>query len=85
MELPSAKDLTLGIIKLKWLRFDRKENKIFCEFCREFHTNSIHPKKSLKMIRVISSFADGSVNFNLTGPAEDQTLKIISSTDKVSS
>ena len=22
--------------KLKWLWFDRKENKIFCEFCREF-------------------------------------------------
>ena len=22
--------------KYKWLRFDEKENKMFCEFCREF-------------------------------------------------
>ena len=32
------------------------------------------------MIRVISSFADRPVNFNPTGPAEDQTQKLISST-----
>ena len=32
------------------------------------------------MIRVISSFADGPVNFNPTGPVEDQTQKLISST-----
>ena len=26
--------------KYKWLRFDGKENKMFCEFCREFsHRN----------------------------------------------
>ena len=32
------------------------------------------------MIRVISSFADGpaAVNFNPTGPVEDQTQKLIS-------
>ena len=28
------------------------------------------------MIRVISSFADGPVNFNPTGPAADQTKKL---------
>ena len=33
------------------------------------------------MIRVISSFADGPVNFHSTGPAEDQIQKLISSTD----
>ena len=33
------------------------------------------------MIRVIRSFADGLVNFNPTGPAGDQTQKLISSTD----
>ena len=32
------------------------------------------------MIRVIS-FADGPVNFQSTGPAEDQIQKLISSTD----
>ena len=32
------------------------------------------------MIRVISSFADGPVNFNPNGPAEDQTQKLISRT-----
>ena len=32
------------------------------------------------MIRVISSFADGPVNFHSTGPAEDQIQKLISST-----
>ena len=32
------------------------------------------------MIRVINSFADGLVNFNPTGPVEDQTQKLISST-----
>ena len=32
------------------------------------------------MIRVISGFADGPVNFNPTGPAEDQTQKLILST-----
>ena len=32
------------------------------------------------MIIVISSSADGPVNFNPTGPAEDQTQKLISST-----
>ena len=33
------------------------------------------------MIRVISSFADGPVNFYSTGPAEDQIQKLISSTE----
>ena len=33
------------------------------------------------MIRVISSFADGPVNFHSTGPPEDQIQKLISSTD----
>ena len=33
------------------------------------------------MIRVISSFGDGPVNFNPTGPAEDQTQKLILSTE----
>ena len=33
------------------------------------------------MIRVISSFADGPVNFHSTGPAEDQIQKLISSTE----
>ena len=34
------------------------------------------------MIRVISSFADGPVNFNPTpGPVEDQTQKLISRTE----
>ena len=37
--------------------------------------------KKFEMIRVIRSFADGLVNFNPTGPAEDQTQKLISSTD----
>ena len=36
------------------------------------------------MIRVISSFADGPVNFHSTGPAEDQIQKLISSTDAAS-
>ena len=35
------------------------------------------------MIRVISSFADGPVNFHSTGPAEDQIQKLISSTEPV--
>ena len=30
---------------------------------------------------VISSFADGLVNLNSTGPSEDQTQKLISSTE----
>ena len=38
-------------------------------------------QKKMKMIRVNSSFADRPVNFNPTGPAEDQTQKLISSTD----
>ena len=38
-------------------------------------------RKKLKMIRVIRSFADGPENFNPTDPAEDQTQKLISSTD----
>ena len=33
------------------------------------------------MIRVISSFAEGPVNFHSTGPAEDQIQKLISSTE----
>ena len=33
------------------------------------------------MIRVISSFADGPVNFHSTGPPEDQIQKLISSTE----
>ena len=37
------------------------------------------------MIRVISSFADGPVNFHSTGPAEDQIQKLISSTGLVNS
>ena len=38
--------------------------------------------KNFKMIRVISSFADGPVNFNPTpGPVEDQTQKLISRTE----
>lgn len=32
------------------------------------------------MITVTSSFADGPVNFNPTGPVEDQAQKLISST-----
>ena len=36
------------------------------------------------MIRVISSFADGPVNFHSTGPAEDQIQKLISSTETAS-
>ena len=35
------------------------------------------------MIRVISSFADGPVNFHSTGPAEDQIQKLISSTEEI--
>jgi len=35
----------------------------------------------MEMIRVTSSFADGPVNFNPTGPVEDQTQKLISSTE----
>ena len=34
----------------------------------------------MEMIRVTSSFADGPVNFNPTGPVEDQTQKLILST-----
>ena len=34
----------------------------------------------MEMIRVTSSFADGPVNFNPTGPVEDQVQKLISST-----
>ena len=34
------------------------------------------------MIRVISSFADGPVNFIPAGPAEDQTQKLILSSAK---
>ena len=34
------------------------------------------------MIRVISSFADGPVNFHSTGPVEDQIQKLISSTEE---
>ena len=37
--------------------------------------------KNFKMIRVISSFADGPVNFNPTGPVADQTQKLISRTE----
>ena len=37
------------------------------------------------MIRVISSFADGPVNFHSTGPPEDQIQKLISSTGAHSS
>ena len=37
-------------------------------------------QKKLKMMRVISSFADGPVNFHSTGPTEDQIQKLISST-----
>ena len=37
--------------------------------------------KKFEMIRVIRSFADGPVNFNPSGPAKDQTQKLISSTD----
>ena len=33
------------------------------------------------MIKVIGGFADGPENFNPTGPGEDQTQKLISSTD----
>ena len=33
------------------------------------------------MIRVISSFAHGPVNFNPTGPVADQTQKLISRTE----
>ena len=33
------------------------------------------------MIRVTSSFADGPVNFKPVGPVEDQTQKLISSTE----
>jgi len=36
----------------------------------------------MEMIRVTSSFADGPVNFNPTGPVEDQTKKLISSTGR---
>ena len=39
-------------------------------------------QKKLKMMRVISSFADGPVNFHSTGPPEDQIQKLISSTGK---
>ena len=42
--------------------------------------NGRHSKENLEMIRVISSCADGPVNFNPNGPAEDQTQKLISST-----
>ena len=38
-------------------------------------------RKKLEMIRVISSFADGPINFNPTGPSEEQTQKLISSID----
>ena len=34
----------------------------------------------MEMITVTSSFADGPVNFNPTGPVEDQAQKLISST-----
>lgn len=34
------------------------------------------------MIGVTSSFADGPVNFDPTGPVEDQNQKLISSTDR---
>lgn len=37
--------------------------------------------KKMEMIRVTSSFADGPVNFNPTGPVEDQVQKLISSTE----
>ena len=37
-------------------------------------------QKKLKMMRVISSFANGPVNFHSTGPTEDQIQKLISST-----
>ena len=37
-------------------------------------------QKELKMIRVISSFADGPLNFHSTGPAEDQIQTLILST-----
>ena len=37
--------------------------------------------KKFEMIRVIRSFVDGPVNFNPSGPVEDQTQKLISSTD----
>ena len=44
----------------------------------------IETKKNLKMVRVISSFADGPVHFNPTGPGEDQTQKLILSTELIS-
>ena len=61
-------------------RFDGKKKKTqitFCEFCRGFPNRKKrnftpwgYEWKNIKMIRVISSFADGPVNFNPTGPAK---------------
>ena len=61
-----------------------KQNVLFCGDSRN-KKHEILPedlKKKFKMIRVISSFADGPVNFNPTpGPVEDQTQKLISRTE----
>ena len=39
-----------GIVekRYKWLQFDEKENKMFCEFCREFPNGKKHAN-SLRM------------------------------------
>ena len=60
------------------------QNVLFCGDSRN-KKHEILPEdlnKKFKMIRVISSFADGPVNFNPTpGPVEDQTQKLISRTE----
>ena len=62
-----------------------KQNVLFCREFPKWKTWNIawgsEEKNNLKMIRVISCFADGPVNFNPTGLVEDQTQKLISSTE----
>ena len=47
----------------------------------EILPEDLKKKNNLKMIRVVSSFADGPVNFNPTGPVEDQIQKLILRTE----
>ena len=60
----------------------RKQNVLFCgEFPKRktWNTPLGSEQKNFKMIKVISSFADGPLNFNPTSPAEeDRTQKLIS-------
>ena len=63
------------------ISFERLYLFSFGELKREPKYVELSGSERKKLIRVIRSFADGPENFNPTDPAEDQTQKLISSTD----